>query len=152
MLKPVVAFFALVLLSLPALAADAAVTGSAVPGYGSFFEMAVGLVVVIGLIVILASVFRKLNLVNMGGRNCINILASHALSSKDRLLLVQVGEEQILVGLSPGNINKIHQLETPVAVEREINGQAQGRDFAATPPETLSADCEPPNLLPMRSR
>jgi flagellar protein FliO/FliZ len=44
----------------------------------------------------------------------IRIVSSLALNSKDRLLLVQIGEEQILISASPGRIGKVHELQAPV--------------------------------------
>lgn len=104
------------------------VTGN-MPGYGNFYEMAIALVIVIAIIFVLAGIFKRLNLVNVSGKNLIHVLASYSLSNKDRLVLVQVGSEQILVGLSPGNIRKIHQLENPVDPAQVLNGRPKNGDF-----------------------
>ncbi len=42
------------------------------------------------------------------------MIGSRALGPRDRLVLVQVGEEQILLGLTPGRITPLHVLKTPV--------------------------------------
>jgi flagellar protein FliO/FliZ len=36
--------------------------------------------------------------------------------TRDRILLLQVGEEQILVGLTPGRIEKLHVMSQPIEV------------------------------------
>ncbi|MCF5179307.1 flagellar assembly protein FliO, partial [Pseudomonas sp. PA-6-1D] len=41
-----------------------------------------------------------------------------ALGPRDRLVLVQVGEEQILLGITPGRITPLHVLKTPVEATR----------------------------------
>ena len=44
----------------------------------------------------------------------IKLLATQALGPRDRLVLVQVGSEQILLGLSAGRITPLHVLKEPV--------------------------------------
>ncbi|MFB4393995.1 flagellar biosynthetic protein FliO, partial [Pseudomonas sp. LS_1] len=41
-------------------------------------------------------------------------VGSRAIGPRDRLLLVQVGKEQILIGHSPGSIEALHVLAEPV--------------------------------------
>ena len=99
------------------LGADQVAQTPSMPGVESFFQMFFGLIVVLLVIFILATVFKKLNLVNVGGNNLINVIASQPLSNKEKLVLVQVGEDQILVGMSPGNISKLHKLSRNVNFE-----------------------------------
>lgn len=40
-----------------------------------------------------------------------------ALGQRERLVLVQVGGEQILLGVSPGRVERVHVLENPVAFD-----------------------------------
>lgn len=107
----------LVFISQSVLAAEPITPTPDFQGYESFTQMLFGLIVVLVIIFILAGVFKRLNLVNVGGNNLINVVASHALSNKERLVLVQVGDDQILVGMSPGNIRKVHKLTSNVYKE-----------------------------------
>ena len=45
------------------------------------------------------------------GFRCQRTLASQPLGPRERLLLVQVGEEQILLGVTPGRIMPLHVLK-----------------------------------------
>ena len=49
-----------------------------------------------------------------GKGQVIELIGSRALGPRDRLMLVQVGNEQILLGLSPGTITALHVLKEPV--------------------------------------
>ncbi|MCB1671984.1 MAG: flagellar biosynthetic protein FliO [Gammaproteobacteria bacterium] len=86
----------------------------ALVGAESMVQMLVALVVVVAIIVGLSLLVRRLSLVPGTSGGVIRIVGSLALNSKDRLLLVQVGEEQILISASPGRIGKVHDLRSPV--------------------------------------
>ncbi|WP_339513045.1 flagellar biosynthetic protein FliO [Pseudomonas sp. RL_15y_Pfl2_60] len=109
-----------VLLAMPvtALAAEPAaraVTPMASSGIaGQLTQLLVGLLLVIGLIFLLAWLMRRVQQITPRGGQAIKIISSQALSTRDRLLLVQVGNEQVLLGLTPGRITPLHVLKEPV--------------------------------------
>ncbi len=86
-------------------------------------QLVFGLLLVIGLIFLLAWVVRRVQqrLPVKGSQQAISLLASQALGPRDRLLLVQVGKEQILLGLTPGTIVPLHVLQEPVEVSAANN-------------------------------
>ncbi len=75
-----------------------------------------GLILVVLIIVVLAWLVKKLNLAQQSGQGLIRVVAGLSLGTRDRIVLLQVGEEQILVGLSPGRIEKLHTLAHPLEV------------------------------------
>ncbi|MDY0249355.1 MAG: flagellar biosynthetic protein FliO [Pseudomonas sp.] len=85
---------------------------------GQLLQLILGLLLVIGLIFLLAWVVRRIqnNLPLKGSQQVISLLASQTLGPRDRLLLVQVGKEQILLGLTPGTIVPLHVLQEPVEI------------------------------------
>lgn len=56
---------------------------------------------------------------------------------RDRLVLVQVGEEQILLGLTPGRITPLHVLKEPVHLP---DGEPATPEFAQRLLELLNKD------------
>jgi flagellar protein FliO/FliZ len=48
------------------------------------------------------------------GRDYIKVLSIHHLSPKEKLVLVNVFEETILIGVTPSNISKITSMEKPL--------------------------------------
>jgi flagellar protein FliO/FliZ len=42
------------------------------------------------------------------------VISSVGVGQRERVVLLQVGEEQILVGVGPGNVRKIHAFDEPV--------------------------------------
>ncbi|HKM37733.1 MAG TPA: flagellar biosynthetic protein FliO [Thiopseudomonas sp.] len=88
------------------------------PVSGQLLQLVLGLMLVIGLIFLLAWLVRRIqqSLPVKSSNQAISLLASQALGPRDRLLLVQVGKEQILLGLTPGTITPLHVLQEPVDI------------------------------------
>ena len=115
-----------VVLSMPfsVLAAEpvATATAAAAPAVssgvaGQLTQLVFGLLLVLGLIYFLAWLMRRVQQAGPAGKGqVIELIGSRALGPRDRLMLVQVGNEQILLGLSPGTITALHVLKEPVQV------------------------------------
>lgn len=109
-------------LPLSALAAEPVVSAAAAaPAVGSvsgqLTQLVLGLLLVIGLIFFLAWLLRRVQQAGPAGKGqVIELIGSRALGPRDRLVLVQVGNEQILLGLTPGTITALHVLKEPVQV------------------------------------
>jgi flagellar protein FliO/FliZ len=99
-------------------AASPAATTAAAPGSlgGQLAQMVFGLLLVVGLIFFLAWMLRRMQGAAVKGGQVIEIVGSRAIGPRDRLLLVQVGKEQILIGHTPGSIEALHVLAEPVEV------------------------------------
>ncbi|QAY84882.1 flagellar biosynthetic protein FliO [Pseudomonas arsenicoxydans] len=98
-----------------ATAAAAPVANSGVAG--QLTQLVFGLLLVLGLIFFLAWLLRRVQQAGPAGKGqVIELIGSRALGPRDRLMLVQVGNEQILLGLSPGSITALHVLKEPVQV------------------------------------
>ena len=79
---------------------------------GQLTQLVFGLLLVLGLIFFLAWLLRRVQQAGPAGKGqVIEIVGSRALGPRDRLMLVQVGNEQ-----SPGNITALHVLKEPVQV------------------------------------
>ncbi|MGY3282606.1 flagellar protein FliO/FliZ [Pseudomonas fulva] len=85
---------------------------------GQLAQMVFGLLLVVGLIFLLAWLLRRMQGSAVKGGHVIDIIGSRAIGPRDRLLLVQVGKEQILIGHTPGNIEALHVLAEPVDVPK----------------------------------
>ncbi|MFW9269900.1 flagellar biosynthetic protein FliO [Pseudomonas sp. NR3] len=113
---------AALMLPFSVLAAEPVATAAVAPASGSgmagqLAQLVLGLLVVLGLIFFLAWMLRRVQQAGPAGKGqVIDIVGSRALGPRDRLVLVQVGTEQILLGLSPGSITALHVLKEPVQV------------------------------------
>lgn len=78
-------------------------------------QLGVGLMVVVALIFVLGWLMRRIGPMAGQGDQHIRLVSSMALGPRDRLLLVDVGGKQLLLGASPGRINTLHVFDEPVA-------------------------------------
>lgn len=108
----------------PAVAAP--VAGSVNGGMaGQLLQLVLGLLLVIGLIFVLAWLMRRVQRAGPAGNQVIKLVGSRALGTRDRLVLVQVGNEQVLLGVSPGSITALHVMNEPVEVPDAQNAQPE---------------------------
>jgi flagellar protein FliO/FliZ len=91
-------------------------------------QLVVGLILVILAILALAYVMRRLN----GGGHRLGghfrVVSGISLGSRERMLLVQVGQTQLLVGVAPGRVQTLLVLDEPIAVESGRGDQVPGAD------------------------
>ena len=131
----------LLALPLSALAAEPVAQVAATPAVGSvsgqLTQLVLGLLLVIGLIFLLAWLMRRVQRIGPGNGQVIELVGSRALGPRDRLVLVQVGEEQILLGITPGRITPLHVLKTPVDA---VKTEAATPEFAQRLMELLGKD------------
>jgi len=107
--------------------AAAPVEGSMTSGLGGqLAQLGLGLLVVVGLIFMLGYVMRRVGPLAPQGGQHIRLISSYPLGPRDRLALVEVGGQQLLLGISPGRITTLHVLDEPVTENAEI----VGGDFA----------------------
>lgn len=110
--------FLLLLLPFAALADEAAKAAPALsgdgPGMAQLIQMILGLLVVLGGILGLAWFMRRMP--GMQGRSLggLRVLAGLPVGTRERIVLVQVGETQLLLGVAPGRVQTLHVLDRPV--------------------------------------
>ena len=108
-------FLTLLLCTVPQLAL--AKLGDAAPETstaGNVLQMLVGLAIVLGILVGGAMLLRRIGRFPASVDSPLRIVTGMSLGPRDRLVVVQVGEKQLLLGLSPGRIQTLHVLEAPL--------------------------------------
>ena len=77
-------------------------------------QLVIGLLVVLICIVALAWFAKKINRFRLVTDDSLKIIAGLSMGTRERVVLLQVGEKQLLIGVAPGRINALHVLDTPV--------------------------------------
>lgn len=90
-------------------------------------QMLIGLAVVLLLIGGLAWVLRNVLRVQPGVHGQMRVLGGLSLGARERVVLVEVGATQLVLGVSPGRVQTLHVLEEPLREppEREETGFAR---------------------------
>ncbi|MFB4204182.1 flagellar biosynthetic protein FliO [Arhodomonas sp. KWT2] len=95
-------------------AAAAAAEGSGVDT-GALLRLTLGLAGVLALIVVLAWGMRRMGRFgsNAGGR--LRVLGAVPVGQRERVVLLQAGERQLLIGVAPGSVRTLQVLDEPIA-------------------------------------
>jgi flagellar protein FliO/FliZ len=72
------------------------------------------LLVVIGLILLLAFLAKRVGGIQLQNAGAIKILSMMPVGNKERIALIQVGNKQLLIGIAPGRVNTLLVLEEPI--------------------------------------
>jgi len=83
------------------------------PLSNSIWQMALGLGLVLVVIFVLAWLMRRVSGVQ-NSKAHIKILSAVNVGAKERAVLVEVGNDQLLLGVASGQVSLLHKLETPV--------------------------------------
>ena len=94
----------------------------------SILSIFLSLLVVVGVIFALAYVMRRFNVTAMGG-NQMKVAASMVVGTKEKIMVVQVGDEQHLIGVTSHNISHLSKLDknldVPVKGLNKATGEQQ---------------------------
>ena len=77
-------------------------------------QITLNLLLVLAAIVVLAWLFKRVPGISQPAAGALGVAASLPLGPKERLLLVNVGDTQILIGASSAGINTLHVLDKPL--------------------------------------
>lgn len=118
--------------SMPVMAADTpspiGMAGEVMDG-GFMLQFIAGLGFVVLCIVGLAWILKRTGGLQSSARGALRVIDGVALSTRERLVLVQVGDQQVLLGVAPGRVNRLHVLDEPVRTELPEDEQTDS--FAA---------------------
>jgi len=81
---------------------------------GFMLQFLAGLGIVVLCIVGLAWLLKRAGGLQASARGALRVVDGVALSTRERLVLVQVGDQQVLLGVAPGRVNAVHVLDQPV--------------------------------------
>lgn len=77
---------------------------------GSLFQVFVGLVFVLGLIVATGWVTRRFGLARGGSNALLQVVSSASVGTRERVVVVEVGDAWLVVGVAPGSVNALMTL------------------------------------------
>ncbi|HEX4912112.1 MAG TPA: flagellar biosynthetic protein FliO [Permianibacter sp.] len=90
--------------------AEAVEATTAVPSVG---RLLLGLLAVLALLMLCAWLVRRGGLTGQSG--VIKVVSQTPVGTRERVVLIQVGEQQLLIGVTAQQISLLHTLQEPVA-------------------------------------
>ncbi len=82
-------------------------------------QLVMGLLIVLAVIVVAAWFMRRFGKLNFNAGRNIQILEGMAIGQRERVVLMQVGEKQLLVGVTPGRMETLLVLDEKIEVEKQ---------------------------------
>jgi flagellar protein FliO/FliZ len=95
-------------------------------------QLVAGLFVVLLCIVVLAWFAKRFNRLQTSSDGSLQILGGLSMGARERVVLVQIGEEQLLLGVAPGRINMLHCLKQAVNTpshQHDAHGKQATKSF-----------------------
>ncbi len=97
------------------LAADAARPVFAPPpaatvSSGSVLQVILSLLLVLAAVVMVAWVLKRINLPQQGAGNALKVISGVAVGQRERVVLVEVNDTWLVVGVAPGQVNALHSM------------------------------------------
>lgn len=120
----------LVSLPLPA-AADTdlpPLAGSSPLGGSEILNVGFSTLFVIAAILVVGWLYTRVKFAGSAANSMINVISSRPLGAKERLMLIEVGEKQLLIGMTSAQVQTLHVFDQPVVasdVAAESTGFAQ---------------------------
>jgi flagellar protein FliO/FliZ len=84
---------------------------------GSFAQLFLSLLLVVGLIFAISWVLKRFRLAAPRGRGQMSVIDELTLGPRERIVLVRVGDAQVLLGLGTGGLVALTPLATPIEVK-----------------------------------
>ena len=101
-----------------------------------FGQIMLSLVLVLLIIFLAAWVLRRYSRFPGVAEGNLKVIGALSVGQRERILLLQVGQEQIVVGVTSNKITTLHQLEEPVQVKDNVS---MGSQFSKRLQEALSS-------------
>jgi len=103
-------------LALIALSPAAALAQEAAPALdGRLGQLLGSLLLVLALVVGLAWLARRLNGGRLAAGRNLRLVGGLSLGSRERIMVVEVGEVQLVLGVAPGRVQTLHVLDKPLS-------------------------------------
>lgn len=110
---------------------------------GNLVQVTLGLLLVLAMIVGIAWLLRRYGRLQSAASGSLKILGGLSIGPRERVVLLQVGDTQLLVGVAPGRVQMLHVLDEPlitpeISPSSGISGGISGNDVRSFA-ERLSA-------------
>ena len=90
-------------------------------GVGNYIQMFFGLFIVVALVFGMAWFMRRMGKMNGMASGHLKVLGGISVGQRERVVLVQAGKTQLLVGVAPGEIRTLHVMDEPIVTQVTSN-------------------------------
>lgn len=88
----------------------------------SLWQLTMGMLLVLGLIIGLAWLLKRSGRFQMAAGGGLRVLGGLSMGARERVVLIQAGETQLLLGVAPGRVQTLHVLDQPMQTDTAASG------------------------------
>lgn len=93
-------------------------TAASTTSFGSLLgQMLFALAFIVGLLLLAAWLIKRSGMVQGRFNGQLAVLASVSVGQREKVVLIRVGQTQLLVGVTTSEIRLLHQLEEPIVID-----------------------------------
>ncbi len=96
---------------LSAAAAESARPEVTVASTGSLLQVTFSLLLVLAVIIFIAWLLKRMNITGQQSDGLLKVISSVAIGQRERIVLIEINETWLVVGVGPGQIRTLHTLE-----------------------------------------
>jgi len=98
---------------------------------GDMLHWGIGLLIVLAIFFFCVWGMRKLSGISAAGTEKMRVVGSLALGMREKVILLQVGKKQLVLGVTPGRIDALHVLEGDDCLSNEPLSTGKDSGFGA---------------------
>ncbi len=94
-------------------------------GAANLLQLTFGLLAVLAAIVGSAWLLRRYGRLQSGVAGALRVIGGLSMGPRERVVLIQVGKQQLLLGVAPGRVQMLHVLDEPVPETSHTSDKAK---------------------------
>ncbi len=118
--------------AVPLWAAESGVPPLPATSFAGLLQVLLGLGVVLAAIAGTAWLLRRLAPGQVGSAGAMRVVSGVMIGPKERVVLVDVGETRLVLGVAPGQVSLLHQMPRPAEERPAVAPSASGSPFYAS--------------------
>lgn len=83
-------------------------------------SLGASMLVVVGLVVALGWLYSRCRFAGGGAGDVIKVVASRAMGAKERIVLIDIAEQQLLLGVTAMQIQTLHTFDKPAVTAKAV--------------------------------
>ena len=77
---------------------------------GSVLQVILSLILVLAAVFVVGWILKRINLPQQGADNALKVISGIAVGQRERIVLVEVNDTWLVVGVAPGQVNALHTM------------------------------------------
>ncbi len=77
---------------------------------GSVLQVVLSLFLVLAAVVVVGWILKRINLPQQGAGNALKVISGVAVGQRERVVLLEVNDTWLIVGVAPGQVNALHTM------------------------------------------